>query len=867
MVLTALLATPWAAGQAAPQAKAAPPTAPAEEVGEFEFDPAQKPKADSRPVFVYNPANRTGTAYLSGAVEWSYEYQKMPVRLHADRLIIFVTLGDEGAEQRKDGREDASKRKEGRREDGALARIREFTFHAQGNVRLEVPSKQTYLEADSLFYEHATGRAVARGARLKTMARTARSLIGTTESSSFRPGPESPATGTDRFANTPLSIHARELRMTGFERFQGEGIEVSSCDFAVPHFALAAETVDVYPVEEEGGAATKEPGPAAPDPSALEGKDFIIDPEGTHFDLYGHHVVPLPVSHWDTRWNAWQPIRKVDVGHSSKFGYYFGVDWNVNWLLAHIPPERFLPLEVVNKDAEIDFETDYLEKRGFGYGPKTRYGKDPGGWLPWQLQLDQWNHYGEARYYAIDDHGDEDRSTGLPPPREHRYWGQVLHRQSIPRLGTVDVEFSKLSDPAFLGEYYESIAKEEKEQESLVYWRRNFRDNLALAALYEYRVNDFQPETERLPEGKLFLLDEPVFRSGFYTSVSAQSAYLHKLEPDALGIPPRGFGRHDMLNEWAYPLGLPPYIQTRPFFFYRLSHYDEVLDPAQGSEDRASLGGGITASQEWSRIYRLAPDSAARRLLGWSTLKHVLVPQVTYTNLFVNDLSSDELVSVDATDEVDLNESVAFSLRNAFYTRVPTPRTPPAVKPILPQAEGAPPPDLTRSVFETRSLLDSEVSFVLFPQPNRDNEGDRSSLLLLDNTVTIVPRTALRAWIELDPNRDFRMDRSDLSLAWEAIAGRLNLIVGDRFTRERTNFIYGIASVRLTEKWHAEAYYSHDFETGLNNDISFGVSRFFHRFVLSLEVSQDVGEDRNTTVHFNFMPVEFFKARGSQRSW
>ena len=159
------------------------------------------------------------------------------------------------------------------------------------------------------------------------------------------------------------------------------------------------------------------------------------------------------------------------------------------------------------------------------------------------------------------------------------------------------------------------------------------------------------------------------------------------------------------------------------------------------------------------------------------------------------------------------------------------------------------------------------MSFVLFPQPSRDNNGDRSSLLLLDNTVSIVPRTAVRAWIELDPNRDFRLDRSDLSLAWEAIAGRLNLIVGDRYTRERTNFIYGIASVRVTEKWAFEAYYSHDFETGLDNDISFGVSRFFHRFVLSLEVSQDVGEDRNTTVHFNFMPVEFFKARGSGRTW
>jgi hypothetical protein len=207
----------------------------------------------------------------------------MPARVQADRLLIFATLGDDGADRRKDGRDEASKRKDARREGAGLPKIRDFSFHAQGNVRLEVPSKKTYIEADSLFYEHATGRAVARGARLKTMARAARGLLGSTESDSafFRPGPEPPPAPSDRFANTPLSIHARELRMTGFERFQGEGIEVSSCDFAVPHFALAAETVDVYPVDEKEGSSSA----SVPDPTALEGKDFIIDPAGTTFHL------------------------------------------------------------------------------------------------------------------------------------------------------------------------------------------------------------------------------------------------------------------------------------------------------------------------------------------------------------------------------------------------------------------------------------------------------------------------------------------------------------------------------------------------------------------------------------------------------
>jgi hypothetical protein len=563
------------------------------------------------------------------------------------------------------------------------------------------------------------------------------------------------------------------------------------------------------------------------------------------------------------------------------------VEWNLNYFLSLIPPSRFIPIDLAeDANSKLGFQTDEFSKRGFGYGPVGEYGKRPTRWDPWQLELAEWTYYGEAQYFHVDDHGPKDFSTGLPVPRDERYWGHAWHRQSVPYVGLFELEYSKLSDSAFLGEYFEEVAKEGKEQETLAYWQRNIGDNLALTALYQVRVNDFQSQVERLPEGKLFLFQEPLIlpsastmpsatssqtglETGLYTDFTLQGAYLNVLEDDALGVPPRAFPRFDIYNEWAYPFGFAPYIQARPFAFARFSEYGEVVDPAEGSEDRAAFGAGVSVSQEWSRIYRFEEGSFLRTF-GLQSLKHVFVPRITYTNVFSNDLDSSELIQVDQTDLVDLQESVAFSIRNAFLTRTPLPPRP-GLKPEskVPPLLGKRKELLEPGPFQTRSILDSEVSFALFPQSDRDNGGDVSSLLTFDNTVTVFPPVALRAWFEFDPNRDFRNDRSDVSVGWNAVPGKLALTVGDRYTRDFSNYAYALLNWRIAEKWNVQAYYARDVDDHRDAEYSFVLSRFFHRFVMSFEYQWDLLEDRNMSFRVNFMPLELFKPdrKGTRSTW
>lgn len=827
--------------------------------------PRRPPKADGNAL---RWPDGNPVMYLVGNVTWEYELRGEPVYVKADSMLIRWRPATEAEPEQKPVQED-----EEVDESDALGEFRDFSFYAEG-VRIDVPGRSTYFEAESFYYEHWTGRGVGRKVRMKTTFENAQSLptLFSNQRASKLEVTADDGLDSDRgrrpdpYQNTPLIVEGDVMRLRNFEVFQGENVSFTTCDYGIPHYALGAKTVEVHPVRDEGESqettgepqAAPEPQPGA-DREPLGAEAFIIDPEYTTFRLSGHTISSLPISKWDTRWHANLPVRSVELGSSSKFGFIGGADWNVNYFLSLFPDWK--PLEAIERESRLGFETHYLSKRGVGLGPYAQYGSRPRSWSPWQLQLDQWNFYGEAQYYGIDDHGDEDRTTGLPPPKDHRLWGHVLHRQAIPYVGYLDVEFSKISDRAFLREYFEDVAREEKRQETIVYYRRNILDNLAVTGLYKPRVNDFETEVERLPEGKLFLFQQELLESGFYTDLNLQGAHLQREVDDALGIPSRESTRFDLFNEWAYPLDtFDPYLQLRPFAFMRYTEYSEVLDPGQGGEDRTSFGAGVAASQQWSRVFNFRRDSVANRVFGLPSMKHNIEPKVSYLNVFSNDLPPQELIDFDDTDTVGVRETVALSLRNEVFGRRRLPGPPRKVKPLLGQRDVL----LETAQYDTYRLLDSSIRFTLFPRSKRDNLGDVSSLLIFDNTARVFPRTFVRAWFELNPNKNLNAERIATSLTYRA-SDKFSFTIGDRLTKSRSNIGFIWANWRLHEKWHVDLYYSRDFENNTDLEYNIILNRIFHRFALSIQYTEDVRQGRDRSVSVNFSPVELL--RPSRRAY
>ncbi|MBN1443113.1 MAG: hypothetical protein JXA90_10400 [Planctomycetes bacterium] len=863
-----------------------------------------EPRADRRPLIIDTRSKDVSRVYV-GDVRWDYTFGRRRLILRADRLILVAPgaarglpgsrSGEEGTPQEGgEGRaaggepEPAAERGDPEEMEGAPGQPDDpgdaeeeagapgqpddpgdaeeedgapdvlFYFFAEGNTHVELPRERTVIEAGSIFYEHYrddTFICRITDARLESTIDGMSHMLQSVRLRDLRGSSPHPRQGD--IGSMPLVVTARELLTRDFRRYDCRGVRVTTCDYGVPHYSIAAERTRISPIA--GEKEKRDGGPSAVAIGQEEGDDevkgFSIDLEEAGFEILGTRVLPLPISRWDTRWHDFLPVRAVEIGHSSKFGHIAGADWNLNFFLKRLPLELVPPLESFFRRSRFDFETTYFADRGLAYGPKGEYGTDPKRWDPWPLQLSSWTYYGEGRYFRIRDHG-EDRS-GLPFPDEDRYWASIYHRQAVPWVGILDVEFSEYSDANFLREYFESIYKQEKEQESLVSIRRNFTDNMAATGLFKYRVNDFRSEVERLPEAKLLLLQQPVFSTGLYTDLTLQAASLRSRPAEGLGLESNRYGRVDALSEWAYPLGyLDPYIDVRPFASLRYTGYEDVVDPSAGAADRGAFGAGVTVSQQWSGRFDIDEDSLLNRWFSIRKLKHVVIPKATYFNLFASDMAPEELYVVDDVDNVDLTESVAFSLRQALIRRRET------------KVEGGFAPHWRRGElfesleYESRTILDSEVSFFLYPREERDNDGEPLSRIIFDHAIYPAESLRLRSWVAVDPSDGFRFDIADNSLRVDWLPDVLSTTVGDRFTRRpgdargSTHFIYILASVNFGEKWRSEAYYSRDIDQEVDSEYSISLIRVFHRFALFLEYTLDVGEDDNHSISVNFAPLD-----------
>ncbi len=834
------------------------------------------------------------TAFYFGGVTGTFRWKRKDgkedrIRLFADRVVVLLTLDLEGRGRKKDrppedasddtGRERREAETEAGKEPAGEASTKEKTaerlkrsrprLYAEGNVRLD--ASDSILETDAFFFDQERSRGVAIGVRghgeLTALARLGTegqrrefSFIGSRgdpalEQGNLRwwrrspDGKTAPIPATERRDARILAFRADVLRLLDFDHFEGEGLVISNCEYGVPHFAVRAGAARIYPAP---GYET-----AGPDGK----RHYIIETGRSRIELQGVPVLPLPPGQINTEWFNELPIRRIQPGHSSKYGTFLDADWNVNWFLSRTPLGKLDAARMFIKDSKIDFASDYRDRRGFGYGPEALYGDQPARWEDDQLQSRDWSYYGEVGDYRIHDRQDEDTFGDVPIEDPDRHWTHVTHRQQIPYFGVLDVEFSNRSDENFLNEYFEPIAKEEKEQESLVYLRRSFRDNIAVTGLYKYRVEPFETVTERTPEGKFFLIEQPVARTGLYTSLQAQAAHLRTRQEEGSLLSNAESDRADVLNEWSYPFSLGRLLRLRPFAQVRYTAYDEGAPPGTGNVDRLANAAGMTASQEWSRIYRFPRGGIAERWFGMTGLKHVMVPKVTYRNLYQNDVEPAEVPPFDEVDTVNTDERFELSLRNELIARSPQ-----ATGAARPWAASGPlarteRKDLLRLPAVKRSFLSSEVSLDWFPHPGRDNFGKQVSFLDVD--VTLSPND--RIWIYnrsfFDPTEDMRFESTDTGVTAIVAPEVLRLTVGERFVRQTTSFTYVQGTLELSRSYLLDAYYAYDFEAGKAADFEFRLARILHRWVFDLRYSVDVGEDSNQSISVNVQPLELFMER------
>jgi len=590
-------------------------------------------------------------------------------------------------------------------------------------------------------------------------------------------------------AGVPLVMRADEVRVFSDRRFVARDAYVTTCEFGLPHYRLESEEVYLTAAPGAEGA-----------PSAL------LVARGNRFYLSDMPVLWLPNVARDVK-RTQTPLRRFEVGDSNAFGVYTKTEWDLWDILAGGSAESVSAR--VSKWSDLTALADYYDDRG------------PAGGLEFEYRREDVAGY--ALGYYVDDRGTD--TSGFHPSDEDRWRLRWRQRAFIDGL-QVDTELSDISDRGFLAEYFEREAKEDKEQESYVYAKKTW-ESAQGSLLYRARLNDFQTQTEYLPEARFDVVRFPL-ADGRILYASTNRAGNVRFRPDKdLPLPSSRTGRFDTLHEMEVPMRLGSGFNFSPFATARGTWYGDDAAGDEATRYAASWGAKFSFPPLW-RVYEVENPT-----LDVHRLRHIAVLDVTYEDVYDATKTPGELLQFDEVDTVDTRKAATVRLKQRLQTRRP---------PVEPGE-----PDRTVDL----ASLEAEADF--FPEPRRDNSGENWSDLRLFARTNLTDDVSLLA----DGDYDTYSGKFDKAGVWLRTdhSPRTTWGVGSRYLRAASSStLIARLDHRITELWGIMLFGQYDLDENQAVDETFVLRRKMHRFVLEIAVDYDRGRD-DTSVGLRIYPA------------
>jgi len=595
----------------------------------------------------------------------------------------------------------------------------------------------------------------------------------------------------------PLYLRAEQIRQLSQNEFAADEAVLTTSEFHTPHYHIGAERVELV---------NRTPPQAGSLASGVSAGTFRI----RHATL---NVGDVPIGYWpylsgniETSETA---IRSIRTGYSDDFG----VELETKWYLFNL-----LGLETpTGVDGTLDL--DYFSERGPAVGIDADYKRD--------------DDFGLMRSYLIhddepDDLGDE-REVASHSDLRGRFL--VRHRQFLEEDWQLSLEVSYISDEGFLEEFFESEFDNGKEQETLLYLKKQ-TDNRAFTALLQTRILDFYTQTERMPDLGYFIEGESIGDGASWFSENRVGLERYRPENQTFRELLRDgeldgsgtVGRVDSRQEIGQPVDLGPW-RFVPFATARGSAWDD--SPEDGGLARAFGMAGVRGSMYLSRI-----DPTVRSSL-WDIegIRHIVKPDLVAWVGGAN-VSRDELYPFDETVEGIADVSgLTVGVRQRWQTKRGVGETRRSVDVFT--------WDLEAAVFDNADGEATTNGFASYSRPENSitrNYVNSAAVWRLND------RTALLNEINYDMSNG-RIDILNVSAAVER-SPRMSYLIGYRFIDESESNLLGFdLNYRMTEKHTLALREAFDLDEGKTLDFTIALIQRFPRWFTALSFAVDEAED------------------------
>lgn len=719
-----------------------------------------------------------GGVYLARGVPVTGEY----LELQADSVVIFLPPGKTLPTLQEPGRAGLGGepvRDSAAKTERADASDRQLMATGLGDVEVE----SAYLEGD---VQVSQGLNAIRASRLYYDFLQDRALIL-----------DAVVRTTLVERNIPMYIRAAEIRQLSANEFSANDAILTTSEFHTPHYHIGARRVDLI------NRTPTEPGDGG---AGIRAGNFRI--KDASLNVGGH-----PIAYWpfvrgdvDTSETAIQSMR---TGYSDDFGFELETKWHLFNLLGLETPKGF----------HATFVSEYFSERGPAVGVDADYERD--------------RYFGILKSYVISDDGEDSLGSDRENLSHPDIRGRLLlrHRQYLEDDWQISLELSYLSDRNFLEEFFEPEYDNGKEQETILYLKKQ-RDNWAFTAAYQVRILDFYTQTERLPDFSLHLAGESLAngatwfsenRAGIVRYRAAEQTFREFLQ-DGSNDSSGSTARADTRQEVELPVDVGA-LRFVPFAAGRGTTWSE--SPDEGGLTRGFGIVGVRGSMYFTRVY---PDVRSP-MFDVDGVRHIIKPKITAWTSESN-VDKDDLFLFDETVEgIDATDGVTVGVRQRFQTKRGAGDNRRTVDVLT--------HDLELGVFNDAGGDEITNGFASFSRP--ENSITRNFV----NSSTIWrmnDRTALLTETNYDLNNG-QIDILNVSVAVERTP-RFSYLIGYRFIEKTESNLLGFdMNYRLTEKHTFAARELFDLDQGQTLEFTIAIIRKFPRWYGALSFELDEARD------------------------
>ena len=650
----------------------------------------------------------------------------------------------------------------------------------EGHVRINQGRRM--LQCSQLYYDFRRDQALALNTKIRTFAKV---------------------------RNIPVYYYADEVRQLAQGLFVGTNARMTTCEFAHPHYTMGGSTMTLTDLT------------SAPEKGEEEGREAgLEEPQQRRVRFVGEDVTfrvrSLPISWWpkmagDVTEDV-TALRSIRIENRSNRGTGVATQWHLLKLLGiRAEPPGF----------DVYLNADAWSERGPALGVESDYARK--------------DFYGEFLTYFIRDSGkDSVGSDDVEPGSQNR--GRILwrHRHYLPKNWEMTLELSKITDANFLNEFYEEEDETGKTQETLLYLKKQEKDQ-ALTLLLTQRLNDWQTLTDYYPQIGYNMIGHSLWKDHLTYFQDSEFALARFRPPDQLPI--RGSNTTvvaDTIHEVDLPLKLGV-VNLVPFVEGRASYFGETL-MRSGNEDRYAARAGARAATQASRVY----DGVESDFWDLHRLRHV---NIFDASAFAtsNNVESRTLIPFDVAEAgtpvvqgVDEMTVLELGWRQRFQTK----RGPPGSRQNVDWL-----------------TADLEATFYSNTDPPEITPDGKRAYDHLDFMTDWRVTDSAIVWTDTN----FNLDHGTLDVftvgATVTHTPRLSYTVGHRYIPEANSAMALVGfDYQINEKWRMTVLQQYDFDRSQNSQSNFILTRRMHRWLVRFHIEIDPGEDESF-VGLEFQPI------------